>query len=33
MTLTGVSPKLPDLGNIDAVITEVVAELDLIPAP
>ncbi len=29
MTLGGVRPNLPDLGNIDAVITEVVAELDL----
>ena len=29
LTLDGVKPNLSDLGNIDAVITEVVAELDL----
>ena len=29
MTLAGVKPNMPDLGNIDAVITAVVAELDL----
>jgi D5 N terminal like len=28
MTLDGVKPNMPDLGNIDALITDVVAELD-----
>ncbi len=28
MTLDGVKPNMPDLGNIDAVITSVVEELD-----